>query len=103
MQEEKQESAQIRGRGRLVLLILILLVVFCAVVMVINSRKPQHHALEGLDKKVKGAHFVKVNEMLIKDMAGNWLPNDLFWPTVLLDNMPNFQLGVLEVVRYNVR
>ena len=103
MQEEKPERPQTRGYGRLVLLALLLLAVFCAVVMVINSRKPQHHALEGLDKKVKGAHFVKVNEMLIRDMAGNWLPNDLFWPTVLLDNMPNFQLGVLEVVRYNVR
>jgi hypothetical protein len=41
--------------------------------------------------------------MLVRDMADNWLPNDIFWPTALLDNMPNFQLGVLEVVRYNVR
>jgi hypothetical protein len=59
--------------------------------------------MENLDKKIKGAHFIKINEMLIKDMADNWLPNDMFWPTALLDNMPNFQLGVLEVVRYNVR
>jgi hypothetical protein len=36
-------------------------------------------------------------------MHENWLPNDLFWPTVLLDNAPNFQIGVLEVVRYNIR
>jgi hypothetical protein len=101
MEEEKHSPA--RGRGRIALLVVLLLAVFCIVVMVINSRKPQGHSLEGLDKKVKGVHFIKVNEMLVKDMADNWLPNDLFWPTALLDNMPNFQLGVLEVVRYNVR
>jgi len=103
MQEEKPKRSHVRGHGRIALLVLLILVVFCVVVMVIHSRKPQFHALEGLDKKVKGAHFIKINEMMIKDMADNWLPNDIFWPTALLDNMPNFQLGALEVVRYNVR
>jgi hypothetical protein len=103
MAEEKPGKSHLRGRGRIVLLVLLVLVVFCGVVMVVNSRKPQYLVLEGLDNKVKGAHFAKVNEMLVKDMADNWLPNDIFWPTALLDNMPNFQLGVLEVARYNVR
>ncbi len=103
MQEQKPGRSQIRGYGRIAVLVVLLLVVFSVVVMVINSRKPHYFALEGLDKKVKGAHFIKVNELLIKDMADNWMPNDLFWPTALLDNMPNFQLGVLEVVRYNGR
>ena len=103
MQEEKPGTSQRRGYGRIAVLVLLILVVFCVVVMAINSRKPAYHALEGLDKTVKGAHFIRVNEMMVKEMADNWLPNDLFWPTALLDNMPNFQLGVLEVVRYNVR
>jgi hypothetical protein len=103
MAEEKPGKSDLRGRGRIVLLVLLVLVVFCVVVMVVNSRKPQYLGLDGLGNKVKGAHFAKVNEMLVKDMADNWLPNDIFWPTALLDNMPNFQLGVLEVVRYNVR
>jgi hypothetical protein len=103
MVEEKSGKSYFRGRGRIALLVLLVLVVFCVVVMVVNSRKPQYLALEGLDKKVKGAYFAQVNEMLVRDMADNWLPNDIFWPTALLDNMPNFQLGVLEVVRYNVR
>jgi len=103
MQEEKPEKSHVRSHGRTALLALLILVVFCVVVMVINSRKPQFHPMENLDKKVKGAHFIRINELLTKDMADNWLPNDLFWPTALLDNMPNFQLGVLEVVRYNVR
>lgn len=30
------------------------------------------------------------------------MPNDIYWPTVFLDNMPNFQIGELEVVRYNI-
>src|SRR5512139_101465 len=103
MQEEKPNRSRLRGHGRIVALVLCLLLVFCVVVMLINSKKPESHPMENLDKKVRGAHFTKINEMLIKDMAGNWLPNDIFWPTALLDNMPNFQLGVLEVVRYNVR
>jgi hypothetical protein len=103
MQEEKPQRSHGRQRGRIAVLALLILVVFCAVVMLINSRKPQSPVLEGVDKRTKGAHFIRVNEMLVKDMADNWLPNDLFWPTALLDNMPNFQLGVLEVVRYNVR
>jgi len=103
MTEEKPEKSPGRNYGRVALLVLIILIVFCVVVMVINSRKPQFHALDHLDPKVKGTHFIRVNELLIQDMAGNWLPNDIFWPTALLDNMPNFQLGVLEVVRYNVR
>jgi hypothetical protein len=92
-----------RKYGAIVLLALIILFIFCAVVMVINSRKPGFHAVENVDKGVRGAHFVRVNQVLIKEMSNNWLPNDLFWPTALLDNMPNFQLGELEVVRYNVR
>jgi hypothetical protein len=103
MEQEKTETAQAGGKGRIAVLVLLVLVVFCTVVMVINSRKPQVHSLEGLDKRIRGAHFIKVNEMLVKDMTENWLPNDLFWPTALLDNMPSFQLGVLEVARYNAR
>ena len=94
-----------RKHGAIILLALILLFIFFAVVMVINSRKPSYHvmATENVDKGIRGAHFVRVNQVLIKEMANNWLPNDLFWPTALLDNMPNFQLGELEVARYNVR
>jgi hypothetical protein len=65
--------------------------------------KPAYLNLEGVDKKVKGAHFVRANQALIEQMYEHWLPNDYFWPTALLDNIPNFQIGELEVVRYNVR
>ena len=83
--------------------ILLVLVMFVLVVMFINAKKPDRITLGKLDSHVKGAAFIKTNQVLIEQMYGNWLPNDIFWPTVFLDNMPNFQMGQLEVVRYNVR
>ncbi|MEW6665193.1 MAG: DUF2333 family protein [Thermodesulfobacteriota bacterium] len=91
------------NHGTFGLVVLLVLVIFFVVVMVLASRKPGPLALEGADRKVKGAHFVRANQALIQQMCENWLPNDYFWPTALLDNMPNFQIGELEVVRYNVR
>jgi hypothetical protein len=82
---------------------LTVLFLFVVIVMAINSRKPGAIALTNVDRNIKGAYFTKANQALIKQMYENWLPNDLFWPTVLLDNMPNFQIGELEVVRYNAR
>jgi hypothetical protein len=81
----------------------VVLVAFFIVVMIINSGKPAYLTLENVDDKVKGTRFVRTNQALLKQMQENWLPNDCFWPTALLDNAPNFQIGVLEVVRYNVR
>ena len=76
---------------------------FVVFVMAINSRKPDWITLGKLESPVKGVAFIRTNQILVEQLLENWLPNDLLWPTVLLDNMPNFQIGVLEVVRYNVR
>jgi hypothetical protein len=103
MKSKRDEDKGRMRRGGLIGLIFLILVVISLVIMVINSRKPERLDLGDIDKGVKGAAFVKVNEMLIEQMVDNWLPNDLFWPTVFLDNMPSFQIGELEVVRYNVR
>ena len=83
--------------------IFLALVLFVVGVMFINSKKPDRITLGKLENPAKGAAFINTNKVLIEQMYGNWLPNDIFWPTVLLDNMPNFQMGQLEVVRYNVR
>ncbi len=90
-------------KGKLFLFVIVVLLIFCIIVMIINSRKPAPLKLTNVNQKIKGAYFVRVNQALIKQMYENWLPNDIFWPTVFLDNMPNFQIGELEVVRYNVR
>ena len=98
------DSDKRKGRAApLILILFIALCVFVVIIMIINSKKPDTLALESQENQVKGAYFIRVNQVLIEQMAENWLPNDLFWPTVLLDNMPNFQIGQLEVVRYNVR
>ena len=100
MSRSKASSKKIR---LLIGVIVLALVLFVVIVMAANSRKPTVLQLEKPPNNTKGACFVKTNQVLIQQMMENWLPNDLFWPTVLLDNMPNFQIGQLEVVRYNVR
>lgn len=102
MAKEAETKRRDRRKG-LILLLLVAFIFFVVIVMAINSRKPEVITLTNLDRNVKGTAFVKTNVLLIEQMVDNWLPNDLFWPTVLLDNMPNFQIGQLEVVRYNVR
>jgi hypothetical protein len=37
------------------------------------------------------------------EMLDAWLPNDLIYPTIFLDNPQNFQLGELEIYRYTLR
>ncbi|MBW2102200.1 MAG: DUF2333 family protein [Deltaproteobacteria bacterium] len=100
---ENRQKHKGKATGRLVALLILAFLVFVVVVMAVNSRKPQRLTLEGTSGGVKGEAFIRVNEMLVEMMYKNWLPNDIFWPTVLLDNMPNFQIGLLEVVRYNIR
>ena len=77
-------------------LVLLAVAVFCLfvlIVMAMNSMKPEYLKLNRNDGDPKGAYFISVNQALVMQMVENWLPNDLFWPTVLLDNMPNFQIG----------
>lgn len=97
----KEKKGKKRNHG--ILAIILLAVIFTLIIMAINSRKPDRIILGNLDGMVKGEAFIKTNEILIEQMKKNWLPNDCFWPTVFLDNMPNFQIGQLEVVRYNIR
>jgi len=102
MKSQPKEKRWWLGK-RFISLLLLAFIIFVGVVMVINSAKPSRLASIGSDSNIKGAAFIKTNQALIDQMQQNWLPNDLFWPTVLLDNMPNFQIGKLEVVRYNIR
>ena len=105
-EKSKKIDSEQKGKSKYrltIALILAALFLFIIVVMIINSRKPQFMVLKNIDSRVKGAHFIKTNISLIEKMYENWLPNDIFWPTAFLDNMPHFQIGVLEVVRYNTR
>lgn len=101
--EKREKNKKGRHTGWWILGIVVLFAVFVITVMAVNSLKPGRLELEEVDKGIKGAVFTRVNQELIRQMYENWLPNDMLWPTALLDNMPNFQLGELEVVRYNLR
>ncbi|OFZ26941.1 MAG: hypothetical protein A2381_20155 [Bdellovibrionales bacterium RIFOXYB1_FULL_37_110] len=51
-------------------------------------------------------HFVKtLNSLIQNELEHGWLPNDFFLsPTkLLIDNRPNFQIGVLTIIRHSVR
>ena len=98
------ESPRGEGRNifRLSVAVVILLIIFCLTVMVLNYRFPRFFPVEGAAEK-PGMIFTKTLAAIAGDMTSNWLPNDKVWPTILLDNPQNFQLGSLEGVRYNTR
>lgn len=100
---DQDEKTTRSGRMLLMSVTAAVLIIFCMIVMFRNSIKPDPVDLPEVEGSTKGLYFVKANQILIEQMKDNWLPNDIFWPTVFLDNMPNFQMGQLEVVRYNTR
>ena len=91
------------GNLRLFYAVCIIVLIFIVTVMYRNSEKPTGINLGRIDTNVKGTTFIKTNQALIEQASKNWLPNDLFWPTIFLDNVPNFQIGELEAIRYNIR
>ena len=73
----------------------------------LQSRKP---ALPDISEELTGdpgrAMVSMITELMRVQLNGfgGWLPNDLpFTPGYMLDNLPNFQLGVLRVVRHSSR
>jgi hypothetical protein len=100
-----EEKPKEKGRKikPIILTVILILVVLSIIVMAANSTKPDRIILDNTDSKIKGAAFIRTNQKLVEQLYKNWLPNDLFWPTVFLDNMPNFQIGQLEVAKYNIR
>lgn len=51
----------------------------------------------------QGVVFAGTLITLSDQMLVSWLPNDIFYPAVFMDNPQNFQLGQLEVIRYCTR
>ena len=103
MEAKREGDKEKKRHSGLIGFVILALVVICFIIMAINSKKPGRLELGQVDKEVNGAAFIKANQLIMEQIGDNWLPNDLFWPTLFLDNMPNFQMGELEVVRYNIR
>jgi hypothetical protein len=53
--------------------------------------------------QTSGMVFTSTLITLGDNMLAAWLPNDVIYPAILMDNPQNFQLGELEVLRYCTR
>ncbi len=92
-------------------IIIVTAVIVFIVLYILNmayfSIKPDFFMIEKKTDVPRGVVFTETLIKLIEDELygpGGWTPNDIFpSPTWFLDNKPNFQLGVLEVVRYSTR
>ncbi len=75
--------------------------------MLYFSLLPGFFTIEKKSDAPRGSAYAMTTVSLMEhELAGSggWLPNDtVISPTWFLDNKQNFQLGVLEVVRYNSR
>jgi hypothetical protein len=79
-------------------------IVLLSVWMYVGSRQsePFTPTLTGAE----GLNFVEVNRELAQielDSFTGWTPNDYLPLTAFLDNKQNFQLGVIETIRFSVR
>lgn len=95
------------GRN-LIIVVLAAVVVFCAFEMVRNYRFPhfatkKDPAVAAEEAKTPGLAYVDALLYIYDEGMKPWLPNDKIWPTILLDNPQNFQLGELEAMRYGVQ
>ncbi len=77
------------------------------ILMIYFSGMPEQFKVEEKEPAERGAVFVTVLMRLMEqelNSDGGWLPNDIIVsPGWWIDNRPNFQLGVLETVRYSSR
>ena len=98
----QSDSSEKSHWGRIITALVVLLVVVCVAIMIINYRFPKFFTLEKTNGK-PGMMFTQTLVRMSENMTDRWLPNDMLWPTVFLDNPQNFQLGQLEAVRYSTR
>lgn len=98
----QSDSSEKSHWGRVVVALVVLLVVLCVAVMIANYRFPKFFNVDVKDQK-PGMAFTHTLVKLSEDMTDRWLPNDTLYPTIFLDNPQNFQLGLLESVRYSTR
>ncbi|CAO0823621.1 hypothetical protein DFAR_3800043 [Desulfarculales bacterium] len=60
------------------------------------SAPPTGEAVAPAPNVPRGKVFADILVRMGDQMLIAWLPNDVLWPSVLLDNPQNFQLGQLE-------
>ncbi len=99
--------SRFRFRKTLYAFVIVLLVAGYGTLAVLENPRPDVPALVAADNQSPGTAFVTMVHDLMQvqlDSFGGWLPNDLpLTPGWFLDDTPNFQLGVLQVVRHATR
>lgn len=90
------------SRNRVIGISLAVILLFFFLIGWYWSREPDFISLEPQEKPITG---VATTTMLIKavdallDKPGGYLSNDIAPPSVFMDNMPNWEFGVLQQVR----
>lgn len=94
-----------RGVALLALLYVLAAAVICWFAYGRAFKEPFNPLPADADKNppVAGAVFSGALVTLGDQLLEAWLPNDKLYPTVLMDNPQNYQLGALEVIRYSTR
>jgi len=123
MPDERNLRWYKKKKFQALLAVVIVLFLFCLFIMVINYSFPGFFNLavqeDGTVKAesatagelakappdgwTKGLMMTDTMIVTGDDLFSNWLPNDKIWPTILLDNPQNYQLGALEMMRYTAR
>jgi hypothetical protein len=84
------------------LIIIVVYFILTPFIMLWNNSFPEFLHVDS-SKKQPGVTFSTVLIEMGDEMLDPWLSNDVIYPTVFLDNTPNFQLGELELIRYSIR
>lgn len=106
----KKKEAKVEEEGdsrgtllkRVIPAVIVLLIVVSLVIMIANYSFLPIFEVKG-SKEKPGLVFTRTLLKMSEDMTACWLPNDKIYPTIFLDNPQNFQLGLLETVRYSTR
>ncbi|MDR2351588.1 MAG: DUF2333 family protein [Deltaproteobacteria bacterium] len=83
----------------IIILIVAALFLFTLVVILANYSFPSFFKLPTQEPALPGVYFTESIISIGDEMFTNWLPNDKIWPTILMDNPQNFQLGELRALR----
>ena len=84
------------------ILILLIYLIAVPIIMCLNYSFPEFSKIDTAEKK-PGVIFTSALIQMGDQMLETWLPNDILYPTIFLDNPQNFQLGELELNRYVIR
>jgi hypothetical protein len=99
--------SRFRFRKSLLLVLLLVVVAVYGVLIFLQSAKPAQPGVLTEDSQPTGyAYVTMVHDLMAAQLGGfgGWLPNDLpLSPGWVQDNLPNFQLGVLQVLRHASR